>query len=465
MIEIYNDGVRVAKTSKAFNVIVRKELMRAFDFEATLHNADPARKYITTTSMFKIDGQLFDICSFQQYSGDQNVTQVVGQHVGYRLNNYTIPPGYSTMGTIAQIAQAILDESGASAEFTVGTCANLGEKVYAITNEQDTTARSALFAMQGLGVEMDFDNFTLNFPERVGSDTGKVFQFGRDLCSLKRTWDKGNGITYDITIASLQRIPGHSGDTFEVGDDVTVEDYFIGDSIKRRIISYSKCLDNPTRDTLTLGVFVRDIFDLTTEMKVDINTKLTEGESYNNVKINRTEGFVSETDDGQKKVTMSGTEGFSAWVWENDAWVRKSWMDEMGLITSKLSNPNSDGTYGTIGKGPEEYDGYGLFVVHPTLGTIYEVYPHDFGGYFATNANHKGDIVRYHKRLTIADHSFPFLSAEAGYTEMRWEASTPGINAAIIAGGSGIEFEVDGETVGITGVIGGRTYKNGLVVG
>ena len=236
MIEIYNDGVRVAKTSKAFNVIVRKELMRAFDFEATLHNADPARKYITTTSMFKIDGQLFDICSFQQYSGDQNVTQVVGQHVGYRLNNYTIPPGYSTMGTIAQIAQAILDESGASAEFTVGTCANLGEKVYAITNEQDTTARSALFAMQGLGVEMDFDNFTLNFPERVGSDTGKVFQFGRDLCSLKRTWDRGNGITYDITIASLQRIPGHSGDTFGA-DDITVEDYFISDSIKRRIIS------------------------------------------------------------------------------------------------------------------------------------------------------------------------------------------------------------------------------------
>ena len=349
MIEIYNDGVRVAKTSKAFNVVVRKELMRAFDLDATIHNADPARKYITTTSMFKAEGQLFDICSFQQYSGDQNVTQIVGQHVGYRLNNYTIPPGYSTMGTIAEIAQAILDESGASAEFTVGTCADLGEKVYAITNEQETTARSAIFAMQGLGVEVDFDNFTLNFPERVGSDTGKVFKFGQDLCSLKRTWDKGNGITYDITIANLQRIPGHSGDTFEVGDDVTIEDYFIGDSIKRRIIAYSKCLDNPTRDTVTLGVFVRDIYDLTTEMKVDINTKLTEGESYNNVKINRTEGFVAESNDGQFKTTQGGEEGFACWVKEGGVWVKKSWLDASGLISNTISAPDSD-IYARIGQ-------------------------------------------------------------------------------------------------------------------
>jgi hypothetical protein len=468
MIEIYNDGVRVARSTKAFNVIVTKELMRAYTLDAEFTNQDNSRQYITTSSTFKVDGQLFDIVGFQQNSGRGNTTKISADHVGYRLNNYKIPPLFSTMGTIAEIAQAILDESGASSEFTVGTCADLGSKAFSLGNEQETTCRSALFAMSALGVEMDFDNFTLNFPERVGSDTGKVFEFGKDLVDLNRVWDKGNGTTYDITIANLQRVPGHSGDEFELGDDVTVKDYFIGDSIKRRIVSYKKCLDKPTLDTVTLGVFVRDIFDDTADMAVKINQRIVEGQAYNGNRINRTEGFVSETNDGQKKVTMSGTEGFSAWVWENDAWVRKSWFDEMGIVTSKISNPNSDGTYSTIGKGPEEYDGYGLFVVHPTLGTIYELYPKNFGGVISTYARYKGDNVRFNKRMTIADRSFPFLSAELLYTEMRWESTTPGIYTAITAGVGGIEFEVDGSPYGHTEniTISGRTLRfvNGILV-
>lgn len=447
MIEIYNDGVRVAKTSKAFNVVIAKELMRGFKMSAVFYNVDNARKYITTTSIIKADGQLFDITGYQMNSGSDNTTSITAEHVSYRLSKYAIPPLYSTSGTIAQIAQNILDESGASAEFTVGECADLGVKAFSMTNEQETSARSALLAMASLGVEVDFDNFAIHFPERIGSDTGKVFKFGHDLCELNRIWDRGNGITYDITIANLQRIPGHSGDKFDVGDDVTVEDYFIGDTIKRRVVAYTKCLDNPTIDTVTLGVFVRDIYDLTTEMRVDINERLVEGQPYNGNRINRTEGFVSETDDGQKKVTMSGHDGFSCWVKEGGVWVKKSWLDALGLISNAISAPDSD-IYARIGT---------LTDMFGTWQGIEFVKKSDDSKLFAVFVANNGDIV-FSRGGSVLDGFF--YSLEDGTTTV----GKFGMHRLILSE-DGPEFQVNGMQHGWSGKRNGFVIRNGIITG
>ena len=65
-ITIYNNGQRVAKTSKAFSVSITKELMRAYTLNASFLNNDSARQYITSDSQFEVDDQKYDITGFKQ---------------------------------------------------------------------------------------------------------------------------------------------------------------------------------------------------------------------------------------------------------------------------------------------------------------------------------------------------------------------------------------------------------------
>ena len=44
MIDIYNDGILVKKTSKAFNIEVTKELMRCYNANMSFLNTDEAVK-------------------------------------------------------------------------------------------------------------------------------------------------------------------------------------------------------------------------------------------------------------------------------------------------------------------------------------------------------------------------------------------------------------------------------------
>jgi len=355
----YKDGQKVGVSSRAFNVIESKELMRGWTLQFTLDNKNPMRKYVAPSAMFEIDGQLFDISSFHQNSGVSNTTEVTAEHVSYRLNKYIIPPMYSFLGTPAQILADMLDKAvdgngkKASSEFSVGNCANIGTKAFALGNEQEVSLRSATLGLQAIGVEVSYDNFKIHLPQRIGTETGRTFKFGVDLVSIDRNWTVDDGFTYEISVAALNRLPGaQPWETFSLGDNIQVQDDIIGDIISRRIVCYTKCHDDPSKDSITLGVFVRDSATNAIEMQAEINTKLTEGESYNNVRINRSEGFVSETNDGNKKVTMSGTDGFVCWVYENGVWVRKSWLDEMGIAAGRLVDPDGK-AYAVIG-----LDGY-----------------------------------------------------------------------------------------------------------
>jgi len=471
----YKDGQKVGVSSRAFDVIESKELMRGWTLQFTLDNKNPMRKYVAPGAMFEIDGQLFDISSFHQNSGVSNTTEVTAEHVSYRLNKYIIPPMYSFLGTPAQILADMLDKAvdgngkKASSEFSVGNCANIGTKAFALGNEQEVSLRSATLGLQAIGVEVSYDNFKIHLPQRIGTETGRTFKFGVDLVSIDRNWTVDDGFTYEISVAALNRLPGaQPWETFSLGDNIQVQDDIIGDIISRRIVCYTKCHDDPSKDSITLGVFVRDSATNAIEMQAEINTKLTEGESYNNVRINRSEGFVSETNDGNKKVTMSGTDGFVCWVWENGQWVKKSWLDAMGLVVSALSNPQSDGTYATIGKGPDENNQYGFFLNHPTKGPIFTIYPFVLSdwAFMAAIANFYGDAVNFQRKR--GSSTYEFLNTHDNATELVWANAGGSSSASVSVGPTGITLEKDGAPYGYNGTktIGGSTFniKNGIII-
>lgn len=333
MLYFYEDGIKVGVTSRAFDVIEDKELMRGWNLTFKVANKNPMRKYIKPGAVFEIDGQLFDIYSFHQNSGASNITDVTANHVSYRLNEYALPPGYSFVGTSAQILADILtvaknaDNESANTIFEVGTCANVGIKSFNLNNEDEVSARSATLALQAIGVEVNYDNFKIHLPQRVGSETGHTFKFGADLVSLDRTWSIDDGASYEISIASLGQ--------FALGDTVQVEDSVIGDTVSRRIVKYTKCHDDPSKDTVTLGVFIRDSATNAIAMQIAINdaqstadnaleqaqNSVQIGTSYNNVDISHTFGFRSTSGDGLMRTLQNGTDGFVIQRFYSGNWV------------------------------------------------------------------------------------------------------------------------------------------------
>lgn len=379
---IYNNGKRVGMTSKAFNCVIKEELMREYLLSFDIVNSDPIYNLINEKTSFKCDGQLFNVVGIDSESGANNITQIQAEHCSYELNNYNVPFGYAFVGTVQEIVQDLLNRSYAivnddyttdanfpcaAQEFTVGECADLGTVSFSLNNEHDIILKDAILRLTAIGVEADYDNFTLNFPVSVGSDTGKVFEFGKDLISLRKRWTLGSDWTYDVSIASLHRVPGHEGDAFKKGDTVTVKNSITGESIEKRIVAHHRCKDDPIQDTITLGTFIKDAADdaIATEIKADtaLNKAITsvqQGEQYSNVSIDHVNGFMAALQDGSVRVVMNANDCFAVQVPDGDDWKTIQELTAEGLGATKLFTPNSTDFYGYIGYNSSGYPGFFL---------------------------------------------------------------------------------------------------------
>lgn len=349
-IQVFNGNKRMAITSKAYNCKITHELMRMYTLTFEVVNTDGIRKYINETAQFIADGQAFDVTGYNKKSGSDNTTSVSAQHVGYRMNNYILPPYYAFVGTLQDIAQDILnnskneDDIPASSEFTIGNCPNLGTLSFNLNNDSEVTARYAIMALKNIGAESDYDNFTINFADKISSGNSEVFEFGVNMANVGITYSKGNGTTYDVDIVDLQEIPGHVGNVFSVGDTITVKDALTGESFSKRIITYTKCLDDTTKNSITLGVFISDVSTETIQMKVeaeqmqaDLNKTVREGESYNGVDITHEYGFKSTSADGQFRLFNNGTDGYVVQRKYNGNWIT-TWQTETSTGTTKSYN-------------------------------------------------------------------------------------------------------------------------------
>lgn len=364
-IKVYSGDMRaLGSTSKAFNVTKTEELMREYTLDFSVANNDGIFKYITENSVFEFGGQKFDISGIDGNSGSTNITQITAEHISYRLADYTLPNGYSFVGTVRQIAEDILreaktvDEIPASSAFSIGSTADLGTLNFSMSGATNVTAREALIAMSDLGVEIEFNNFTVNLPQSRGSDKGVVFRYSQNLNGVHRTWQRGNGWSYEISIVDLQKTPGYEGETYGIGDYITVEDTLMNLTLKKRIISYKEC-DDPTQNSVTVGVFVRDNASLSIETDRIANTANTtantanatanaanataqnsvqQGERYSNVSITHTDGFKAVSKDGTLRVMMNGDDCFIVQGLQNGKWVTLNQLEAFGLLIDRLTS-------------------------------------------------------------------------------------------------------------------------------
>ncbi len=301
--------------------------MRCYTLSFDIANTDAARKYIVPGATFICDGQGYDIQGFKKQSGaNGNTTSVSANHVGLRLLNYSLAAGYSFVGTVAQIAADILDKSvntsgvKASTEFEIGTTPDLGTISFSLNNTDAVTARYAIMALKDAGAEMDWDNFTINFAEEIGGGQTQTFEFGVNMSNVDITYDKSNGTTYEINIADLQ-IKNPADRPFGIGWYAHCTDSTTGEEFTKRIITYTRCLDNPTLNCLTLGVFVRDAGTEAAMQSIKMDSTVQQGTEYNNVSVDHMHGFMSVSADGLSRKFDNGTDGYIIQQKVNDNWV------------------------------------------------------------------------------------------------------------------------------------------------
>ena len=211
--------------------------------------------------------------------------------------------------------------------------------------------------MQDLGVEISFNNFQIDFPLSVGTVTGKTFDFSKDLLDIKRSWSKSNGTTYSITIANLFRTGNYPSEEFSIGDTVIINDELIGDSFEKRIIQYQKCHDNPTKDAVTLGVYVRDSSTNAVANSVTLNNTVQQDEQYSNVSIGHANGFMAINSAGDLRVIENAIDCFACQVLVGGEWKTLTELTYQGVGASKLYNPLYTGLYPSYAKIGEEQEG------------------------------------------------------------------------------------------------------------
>lgn len=355
------DGIRLGSTSKAFDTIVSEELMREFTLRFSVANTDSIFKHIAPDTVYECDGERFDITGIDIDTSGVNVTSVSAEHISYRLNDYNVPENYAFVGTAKEICADILNVSGADAEFTIGICSDVGTQSFTLNNDKEVTARAAIIALKSIGVEIQFSNLTINLPERVGSVKNTPLKLSR------RSWQKNNGWNYQTDIADTGDIA--VGDTFPI----------IGNGLKmgttKRIITYERHLDDPTQNSFTLGVFVRDEASAAVEVENQLDNSLQRGEKYNNVSINHTEGFKAETVDNLQRVVMNALDGFAVQIRKNGEWKTVNSLELFGLLIDRLTSMDAKNSF-YIRVGKLSTDEYGLQFVKMENGvekTILEI--------------------------------------------------------------------------------------------
>ena len=438
-IKVYSGDMRaLGSTSKAFNVTKTEELMREYTLDFSVTNNDSIFQYLTEDTVFEFGGQKFDISGIDGNSGSTNITQITAEHISYRLADYTLPNGYSFVGTVRQIAEDILkeaktvDEIPASSVFSIGATADLGTLNFSMSGANNVTAREALIAMSDLGVEIEFDNFTVNLPQSRGTDKGVVFKYSQNLNGVHRTWQRGNGWSYEISIVDLQKAPGYEGETYGIGDYITVEDRLMNLTLKKRIISYKEC-DDPTQNSVTVGVFVRDNASLSIETDRIANVANTtaqnsvqQGVRYSNISITHTDGFKAISKDGTLRVMMNGDDCFAVQVKQsNGTWKTVTSSEDWGVLTSRLTTQETkDKFYATIGElSPKEYGLRLVRIINGSEEVLIDI------GQFGNTAN---PIIRPNGPLIIETSSNNAISVQNKEGKILQNLSTEGYSGSIV---------------------------------
>lgn len=280
---------------------------------------------IDTDSIIQSDGMQYDIVYAQNAvdANGNNITNVEGYHVGYRLSNPDLAlESFADFDT----PQNLISQLISGTEFTVGTV-DFTTPVEFFFNEK-TTIRSALYllALQ-LGGEIEYNNFEINLVSQIGSNTGFSFQERKNLRGMRVINDKRTGsnvLSIEVDITEMQNSDEYKRkgydqfETFGLGDTCKVKSSKTGIDTLQRVVAYKY---NPVKKINSIIQLSEKVPTFTDRISALQSSSVIKGRTYNNVEIDPAFGFRSTLSDGSARATYGGDEismdvsdGLGGWI-------------------------------------------------------------------------------------------------------------------------------------------------------
>lgn len=232
------------------------------------------------------DPQIFEIYAV---SVNFDKIEIAAQHIHYLLNTTVSnePPGLQT-GTPQQIWDTLQTQQYwiPANIFTFTSDIATTNTIYAgrvsAYDERNISATELLGGTEGsmldvFGGEYHYDNFTIKFMQRRGSDTGVALRYGSNISSKQQDSDNNTMYSYIMPYA---RVKTHQEDTKEDRElYITISD---GVPIPNSTLTYQKALLYDFSDKMsdfTLKIIRTGVFDNMAEAKARL---LQEAENYVN---------------------------------------------------------------------------------------------------------------------------------------------------------------------------------------
>lgn len=142
------------------------------------------------------DFQLFQIYKIEEeHNGTEIVTRAYAEHAFFEMNDDIIEDLRTVNGT----ANSAMDDALSNSRFKKGTVADLGLRTTSFYYESAISSIQKIISTWGgeLKKRINFDGSAItgrfvDLSARRGTDTGKRFEFTKDLVSIKRTVDTTN---------------------------------------------------------------------------------------------------------------------------------------------------------------------------------------------------------------------------------------------------------------------------------
>lgn len=317
---LYSGGVDIM--DGVINTEITMDLKGKNEFKASFFKKTDN---IDTDSIIQSDGMQYDIVYAQNAvdANGNNITNVEGYHVGYRLSSPDIAlESFADFDT----PQNLISQLISGTEFTVGTV-DFTTPVEFFFNEK-TTIRSALYllALQ-LGGEIEYNNFEINLVSQIGSNTGFSFQERKNLRGMRVINDKRTGsnvLSIEVDITEMQNSDEYKRkgydqfETFGLGDTCKVKSSKTGIDTLQRVVAYKY---NPVKKINSIIQLSEKVPTFTDRISALQSSSVIKGRTYNNVEIDPAFGFRSTLSDGSARATYGGDEismdvsdGLGGWI-------------------------------------------------------------------------------------------------------------------------------------------------------
>lgn len=346
---------------------ITRKINGQFTFGFQAHEKELKSEYFNFEGYVAVGDKLFDIKYVQTDHNTSVVYNLDCEHVSYRLIDYELE-SYTYYGTPTQILTNILSGTG----FTVGTVSFAGSTTFSVS--QTTNKLAVILALCAhLGGEIDYTNFAISIKNTIGQNNGYEVRFGKNLIGISKIIDRrDNKVQYKVNALILKNsteyIQNDLGnlEIVEEGDTIKVIDKVIGIDTQQRIIqrSYNPILEKNVE--LELANHIELITDKITQIQEQY---VSQNRTYNNIRINAEEGFVSERSDDKAKTLMNATEGIAIYARDDagNPYIKVFYVDLNGRIQATALDISGDSTFkGTLEVGTNykikilEEDGVGI---------------------------------------------------------------------------------------------------------